>query len=312
MKSLHPSASKGVLQGHTFAISTTGVSQKEVEQLISRHDGLLSKIVHRRVHFLITTDAAVEKNTQAVRKARDKYGIPLVRLDFLYDSIAKGGLQDASAYAPSEPKPGKCITTDTTGTTTKTPSLAALGVGSNGRLEVLVELSDLPDQWWPVRLVSDTPSGRYFDIVYEALPEVGYEEETPSKARFDPAGREAVGLPEGAMGQLWDGDEQIWRPWRRPCATAKDLSASSTGRVEGVAPSYAPLHGAATDVSTSPTVTSVSSAALSLAKKHPRSAASDARCDQMQSLSKAQRKRARRRATGSGTASQLQTVGTRA
>ena len=62
------------LSGYTFAVSTTGVPQKQIEQLVTSHGGAISKIVHRRINFLIATNAAVAKNTQAVRKAREESG----------------------------------------------------------------------------------------------------------------------------------------------------------------------------------------------------------------------------------------------
>ena len=115
---------------------------------------------------------------------------------------------------------------------------------SEGRIEVLVELYDHPSQWWPVR-VSASPSGRHFPIVYERLPEVDYEEESPSQARFDPAGALAKDIPHGAVGRLWDVGEQCWRPWRHAgdsnahAHTAGTIS-SGIGRADGLSQPCAP------------------------------------------------------------------------
>jgi len=47
---------------------------------------------------LPTGDRAIRRNTQAVRKARSKYGIPIVRPAYIHDSIASGSRKDHSQY----------------------------------------------------------------------------------------------------------------------------------------------------------------------------------------------------------------------
>ena len=91
-----------VLDGSTFALTVSGVSRVELRKLIERHGGLVSNTVHAKVDLVVATERAVRLNTQFVRKARDKFGIPLVTPAFVLDTIAAGEWQDVLQY---EPKP---------------------------------------------------------------------------------------------------------------------------------------------------------------------------------------------------------------
>lgn len=273
-----------MLAGKLFAVSSTGVPQKAIEALVARHGGAVSNVVHRRVDYLVCTEAAIRKNTQAVRKAVDKFSIPLVSPAFLHDSIADGAVKDAAAYAPSvgtsEPNKKKPAAA----------TLEAFGAPSHGRIEVLVELTDFPEQWWPLRVAATSADGRNFDIVYERLPSVGYDEESPSRARFDPAGTSAEGVPDGAMGRLWDGDEQCWRPWRLEGGAAPPRVPSKP-EAQAAAEAASSCHGAAEPASQA--AAPAAPAAQVAGQKRTTMA-----CDR--NLSKAQRKRARRKTLSLG------------
>lgn len=92
-----------IFYGWTFAMSATGLKQKELKKLIERHGGSVARILHRRVHLLVATEIAVRRNTQKVRKARDK-GIAIVTPAFLHDSLKAGEvLSDVAAYEPRPP-----------------------------------------------------------------------------------------------------------------------------------------------------------------------------------------------------------------
>ena len=217
-------ASCACFSGQLFALSCTGVPQKEVEDLISKHGGTISSVVHKRVSFVVATEAAISKNTQAVRKATGKFAIPLVTPQFLRDSITAGRLLDATEYIPIMSTLAPAA-----------PAAADEAVGmQNRRIEVFVEMTEV-DQWWPVRVSATPVDERHYDIVYEPLPTCGYDEETPSKARFDPAGKAAKGVPDGALGRLFDCNEQCWRPWRDVGG-----SSSSAAPPPAIAPSVAP------------------------------------------------------------------------
>ena len=194
-----------------------------MEDLISKHGGTISSVVHKRVSFVVATEAAISKNTQAVRKATGKFAIPLVTPQFLRDSITAGRLLDATEYMPimSTLAPASPVADE------------AVGM-QNRRIEVFVEMTEV-DQWWPVRVSATPVDERHYDIVYEPLPTCGYDEETPSKARFDPAGKAAKGVPDGALGRLFDCNEQCWRPWRDVGG-----SSSSAAPPPAIAPSVAP------------------------------------------------------------------------
>ena len=70
-----------VLANRTFALSVCGdgLNRNDLVHLVQRHGGRLSRTVHKKVHFVLATDQAVKRNTQAVRKAELKFGIPLLR-----------------------------------------------------------------------------------------------------------------------------------------------------------------------------------------------------------------------------------------
>ena len=100
--SAHSSAATGagVLSGNTFAVSATGESQGALAALITAGGGTVVKIVNSSVDYVVATPLAVRRRTQAVRKARDKFGVPLVLPAFVRDALAKGALGDAAAYEP--------------------------------------------------------------------------------------------------------------------------------------------------------------------------------------------------------------------
>ena len=100
--SAHSSAATGagVLSGNTFAVSATGESQGALAALIAAGGGTVVKIVNSSVDYVVATPLAVRRRTQAVRKARDKFGVPLVLPAFIRDALAKGALGDAAAYEP--------------------------------------------------------------------------------------------------------------------------------------------------------------------------------------------------------------------
>ena len=83
--------------GWTFALSATGVKQGELKKLIERHGGVVSNTVHKRVHLLVATERAVKRNTQSVRKARDK-AIPMVTPQFVHDSLKAGEVCAVEGY----------------------------------------------------------------------------------------------------------------------------------------------------------------------------------------------------------------------
>ena len=102
-QSLDPTAqaeAPGVLSGCTFALSTTGESQSELAALIVAGGGAVVKIVNGGVDYLVATPLAVRRKTQAVRKAREKFGVPLVLPDFVRAALATGALGDPAAYEP--------------------------------------------------------------------------------------------------------------------------------------------------------------------------------------------------------------------
>ena len=86
--------------GTTFAISATGTPQGELRKLIERHGGFVSQTVHKKVDLLVVSHRAVQRNTQKVRKARDKFAIPLVLTTFVNDSVASGEWCAVEDYAP--------------------------------------------------------------------------------------------------------------------------------------------------------------------------------------------------------------------
>lgn len=192
-------------RGLTFALSTTGVSQKVLAALITSLGGSVSRIVHHRIDFLVATPSALERNTQAVRKAR-ACGVPLVGPEFLRSAERTGALGEPQSFPAEAPLLG-----EDTGAPQQGAMLQEVGLLVGARLEVLVEMSDEPfEQWWPaqVGLAAQPPSKVLkHQLTYLELPERGYGEPTPSRAIFEMR-------REGAEPRLWDADEELWRPWR--------------------------------------------------------------------------------------------------
>ena len=153
--SIHSSAATGagVLRGNTFALSATGESQGALAALITAGGGTVVKIVNSSVDYVVATPLAVRRRTQAVRKARDKFGVPLVLPAFIRDALATGALGDAAAYEPRADAVAK-----QEGRPASSASLASLGLKPGSAISVLVEMSDEPvEQWWPAT-VPPTPS----------------------------------------------------------------------------------------------------------------------------------------------------------
>ena len=102
-----PAAPPQPLRGLVFGLSAGGgeVSQRELAALIAKHGGAVSNTIHKRVDFVVASERAVRRNTQAVRKARDKFGIPLVTPQFVVDSARAKRLCDHAEYAPAARAP---------------------------------------------------------------------------------------------------------------------------------------------------------------------------------------------------------------
>ena len=229
-------ATRTPLSGRVFALSATGVRQRELEDIIKQNGGVISRTMHHRVDFLVATPLAIERNTQHIRKAATKFPhIVLVRPEFVHESVAVGSLCDADKYSPREP----AANADSTGSGSSS-DLGSLVGGSDqaadrscpatamplpndgDSVEVLVEMSDEPTmQWWPVRLVGSAASAGLpaHSIVYQPLPKRGYETETPSRARFKAAAAAAASEPQGD-GKMYDLDEGTWRQWRWSASVA--------------------------------------------------------------------------------------------
>ena len=60
----------------------------------------MSSTVHKRIDFVVASERAVRRNTQTVRKANDKFGLPLVTPRYIVDSITQGSPCDPAMYAP--------------------------------------------------------------------------------------------------------------------------------------------------------------------------------------------------------------------
>ena len=147
LESTHSPAATGagVLTGNTFALSATGESQGALAALITAGGGTVVKIVNSSVDYVVATPLAVRRRTQAVRKARDKFGVPLVLPAFIRDALATGALGDAAAY---EPRADAVVKQE--GRPASSASLASLGLKPGSAISVLVEMSDDPvEQWWP-------------------------------------------------------------------------------------------------------------------------------------------------------------------
>lgn len=90
-----------LFHGAVFALSASGTNQGELQKLIERHGGSVSRTVHKKVDVLVVSQKAMQRNTQHVRKARDKFGIPLVLPNFVHESLSHGEWLATEDYAPS-------------------------------------------------------------------------------------------------------------------------------------------------------------------------------------------------------------------
>ena len=110
--SVPPATHAPVLTDCVFALSVggDGANQRELTDTIKRHGGSVSRTVHRKVQYLLASEQAVHRNTQAVRKANIKFGgIPLLRASFVEACVREGGLVDPrphlhpprAAYVPA-------------------------------------------------------------------------------------------------------------------------------------------------------------------------------------------------------------------
>ena len=110
--SMPPTTYAPVLAGRMFALSVggDGANQRELTETIKRHGGSVSRTVHRKVQYLLASEQAVHRNTQAVRKANIKFGgILLLRASFVDACVREGGLVDPrphlhpprAAYVPA-------------------------------------------------------------------------------------------------------------------------------------------------------------------------------------------------------------------
>lgn len=81
--------------------------QDELRKLIVRHGGRVSRTMHARVDLLVASEKAVQRNTQLVRKALLKFGVPLVLPEFLSDSIAAGAWCNVHDYRPCSDASGR-------------------------------------------------------------------------------------------------------------------------------------------------------------------------------------------------------------
>ena len=104
------SSSRRLFEGLTLALSATGEHQGQLQKIIEQNGGVVSRSVHRRVDLLVATDAAIKRDTQAVRKARNKFSIPLVLPSFVHTSVADGMRCEASAHTPT--MTGRCNRTE--------------------------------------------------------------------------------------------------------------------------------------------------------------------------------------------------------
>ncbi|KAL1496393.1 hypothetical protein AB1Y20_016348 [Prymnesium parvum] len=180
-------------------LSAASLSQKELSALIVQHGGRVSNLVHRRVDYLLASPLAVQRNTQAVRKAA-KHSLPVLRPSYALDSIAAARPLDPADYlahpapapaAPAAPAP---------------PCRGARLRDAIRRLEVCVEMAAPPSPvWWAAtRGARLAGSPRRYALTYARLPSRGYEQPTPSQCVFKPGGGR----------WLWDAEEEVWRRWR--------------------------------------------------------------------------------------------------
>ena len=210
------------LAGRLFALSATGVNQTSLEADIKSHGGRISRTIHKRVDFCVVTPLAMLNNTQSVRKVRSKFQhVHLVLPEFIYASATSGALCDPTAYLPESADPGDAVVTVAAAGTVKKQSAASLGeigLEPGDKIDVRVEMSDEPSlQWWPATVQAPVPGGSAtaYPLVYDQLLSRGYDQETPSRARFKRPTEGDTELPPDADGLLYDLDEGVWRPWRQ-------------------------------------------------------------------------------------------------
>jgi hypothetical protein len=230
------------LAGLSFALSATGVKQRDLEEAIQKAGGTVSRTVHRRVDYLVATPLAIERNTKHVRKALHKFThIRMVVPAFVHHSAAQGKICDSAEYLPTSAGNDTADSGVSTAeaaaaaSTTTSPAVELVLPSEGDRIEVLVEMSDDPTlEWWPVQVRGSTPGvgGQpAYSIAYERLPARGYDDETPSRARFKlakPSGAEEPTAPPGD-GTLYDMDEGVWRPWRRLHPASGSAAPASAG-----------------------------------------------------------------------------------
>ena len=96
-------AGGGVLRGLVVAITGNFEhSRPAVEEAIKAQGCSFSGTVHKRVDFLFCDEAALQKGTKHVRKAR-KFGTKIVSLDFFSDSVKQGALVSPQPYILTPP-----------------------------------------------------------------------------------------------------------------------------------------------------------------------------------------------------------------
>mmetsp|Transcript_11879 Transcript_11879/g.20023 ORF Transcript_11879/g.20023 Transcript_11879/m.20023 type:complete len:310 (-) Transcript_11879:188-1117(-) len=207
--------------GNATRPNGTAISQRDLGALISNAGGVVSRIVHTRVDMVIATPTALLRGTQAVRKARDKFNIPLVSPAFIFDALEIGALPANQAdYTPVAQAPADSASSrPSEGISPVSLGLVQADESKEPKaVEVLVEMDFEPiDQWWPAHFTcmltaSPRHSALACELVYEVLPSRGYDEPSTSKA--------IIGAKSTNVGGwLWDVYEEVWRAWRLATST---------------------------------------------------------------------------------------------
>lgn len=168
--------------------------------MVSQHGGTISNVIHQRLDVLVASSQALQKNTQAIRKAA-KLGVPTVLPSFVNQSVAAGSLCDLGPHLPQA-----AATLDAPGTAAKTrfASLIELGLTPGDQIDVRVEMSEgEPVVWWPA-VIGDPIRGALphtHELTYLPLSSHGYDSATPSKAR----------LREAELLDTLEGESREWR-----------------------------------------------------------------------------------------------------
>jgi len=91
------------LAGHTFALSAGGswITQRELGELIKLHGGQLSKIVHKRIDFLVATPQAVRRNTQVHMPYTNHIYVPNTATAAAHGG--PGGTEGREVWHPTRP-----------------------------------------------------------------------------------------------------------------------------------------------------------------------------------------------------------------